>query len=78
MIDDDISLPLSSFFSGEYTWQAGPSNPIDLAPELLALVAARIATPGFIVSEEISIEEAPEAYARFEARNTTKVVIKFD
>jgi threonine dehydrogenase-like Zn-dependent dehydrogenase len=41
-------------------------------------VAQGKARPGFIVGDVIDIEEAPEAYARFERHDTTKVVINFD
>ena len=44
----------------------------------MQLVASGKAHLGFIVSEEISIEDAPDAHRRFEKHETTKVVIKFD
>ncbi|KAK5716010.1 hypothetical protein LTR15_009835 [Elasticomyces elasticus] len=77
-IRNPVPFSLADFFFGEFTWGAGPSNPIDLAPQLVQLVASRRITPGFIVEDEISIEDAPDAYARFERHETTKVVIKFD
>ncbi|KAK5674520.1 hypothetical protein LTS10_012716 [Elasticomyces elasticus] len=77
-IRDPVPFSLADFFFGEFIWGAGPSNPIDLAPQLVQLVASRRITPGFIVEDEISIEDAPDAYARFERHETTKVVIKFD
>ncbi|RYP34408.1 hypothetical protein DL767_004277 [Monosporascus sp. MG133] len=73
-----VNFSMSDFFFRELKWEAGPSKPIDLAPELTHLVASGRARPGFLVSDVISIEEAPEAYARFERRETTKVVIAFD
>ncbi|RYP64516.1 hypothetical protein DL770_009181 [Monosporascus sp. CRB-9-2] len=73
-----VNFSMSDFFFRELKWEAGPSRPIDLAPELTHLVASGRARPGFLVSDVISIEEAPEAYARFERRETTKVVIAFD
>jgi threonine dehydrogenase-like Zn-dependent dehydrogenase len=77
LIHTPASPSRSSFF-GEFTWQAGPSRPIDLAPELLHLVAERKATPGFIVSDVVGVEDAPEAYAGFERHDATKVVVAFD
>jgi threonine dehydrogenase-like Zn-dependent dehydrogenase len=73
-----FNFPLSDFFFGEFKWGAGPSKPIDLAPQLVHLVASGKARPGFIVSDVISIEDAPDAYARFERHEITKVVIAFD
>ncbi|RYP83252.1 hypothetical protein DL769_001448 [Monosporascus sp. CRB-8-3] len=73
-----VNFSVSDFFFRELKWGAGPSKPIDLAPELAHLVGSGRARPGFLVSDVISIEEAPEAYARFERRETTKVVIAFD
>ena len=77
-ITDEMSFSLADFFTNELTWQAGPSDPIGLAPELVALVSSGVAHPGFIVSDTISIEDAPEAYRRFERHEITKAVIAFD
>lgn len=74
----EINFSLSGFFFGEFKWEAGPSDPIALGPELVRLVASGKARPGFIVSDVINIEDAPEAYARFERHDATKVVIAFD
>lgn len=74
----DINFSLSDFFFGEFKWEAGPSDPIGLGPELVRLVASGKARPGFIVSDVINVEDAPEAYARFERHDATKVVIAFD
>lgn len=44
------------------------------------MIIAGAATPGFIVSHRISIEEAPDAYREFSQRadGYTKVIIRFD
>lgn len=77
-IQQAMSFSLSDFFFNELRWQAGPSKPIELAPELVALVSSGVASPGFIVSDVISIEDAPGAYRRFERHELTKAVIAFD
>jgi threonine dehydrogenase-like Zn-dependent dehydrogenase len=77
-VNAHVNFSLTEFFYGQFTWGAGPSRPIDLAPELLHLVASGKARPGFVVSDVIDIEDAPEAYAKFERRNVTKVVISFE
>lgn len=73
-----FNLSLADFWGGGFRWGAGISRPLDLAPQLLHLVASGAAKPGFIVSDVIDIEDAPAAYARFNSRNATKVVINFD
>lgn len=78
IVNTHVDFSLADFFFGEFTWGAGPSDPIDLAPELVRLVASGKARPGFIVSDVINIEDAPDAYARFERHDATKVVIAFD
>ncbi|KAE8360315.1 hypothetical protein BDV27DRAFT_161797 [Aspergillus caelatus] len=77
-VNTHFDFSLAQFFYGEFRWGAGPSKPIELAPELLHLVTSGKARPGFIVSDVINIEEAPEAYARFERHNATKFIIAFD
>jgi threonine dehydrogenase-like Zn-dependent dehydrogenase len=77
-IQDTMSFSLADFFFNELKWQAGPSDPIGLAPELVALVTSVVASPGFIVSDVISIEDAPDAYRRFERHEIVKAVIAFD
>ncbi|KAE8141742.1 hypothetical protein BDV38DRAFT_279089 [Aspergillus pseudotamarii] len=77
-VNTHVDFSLAQFFYGEFSWGAGPSKPIELAPELLHLITSGKARPGFIVSDVINIEEAPEAYARFERHNATKFIIAFD
>ncbi|KAM0689288.1 hypothetical protein Q7P36_011365 [Cladosporium allicinum] len=77
-IRESMNFSLADFFFNELSWQAGPSDPIGLAPELVALVTSGVARPGFVVSDVINIEDAPEAYRRFERHEITKAVIAFD
>jgi threonine dehydrogenase-like Zn-dependent dehydrogenase len=77
-IQDKMEFSLTDFFFNELKWQAGPADPIGLAPELVALVASGVANPGFIFSDVINIEDAPEAYRRFERHEIVKAVIAFD
>jgi threonine dehydrogenase-like Zn-dependent dehydrogenase len=77
-VRESMDFSLADFFFNELSWQAGPSDPIGLAPELVALVASGVARPGFVVSDVISIEDAPVAYRRFERHEITKAVIAFD
>ncbi|GAB7335617.1 hypothetical protein MBLNU13_g07944t1 [Cladosporium sp. NU13] len=77
-IQDTMNLSLTDFFFNELKWQAGPADPIGLAPELVALVTSGVANPGFIVSDVVSIEDAPDAYRRFERHEIVKAVIAFN
>ncbi|KAJ5757387.1 zinc-binding dehydrogenase family oxidoreductase [Penicillium nucicola] len=77
-IHTHFNLSLADFWTRGLHWGAGISRPLDLAPQLLHLIASGRARPGFIVSDEVDIEDAPAAYARFNSRNATKVVINFD
>jgi threonine dehydrogenase-like Zn-dependent dehydrogenase len=77
-VQDTMSFSLTDFFFDELKWQAGPSDPIGLAPQLVALVTSGIASPSSIVSDVISIEDAPDAYRRFERHEIVKAVIAFN
>ena len=77
-VNTQFDLSLADFWGGGFQWGAGISRPLDLAPQLLHLVASGKARPGFIVSDVIDIEDAPAAYARFNNHTATKVVINFD
>ena len=46
--------------------------------QLRDLIVAGRATPSFVVSKEVGLDEAPDAYARFDAREDgySKVVLK--
>lgn len=48
-----------------------------IAPILFELVKTGRARPGFIVSGEYELKDAPEAYRRFDRKEETKVVFKF-
>ncbi|KAI7976264.1 hypothetical protein EIK77_010737 [Talaromyces pinophilus] len=72
------NISLAQFQASEYSWGAGFSDPIRLAPQLLHLVTSGRAKPGFVVGDVVSIEDAPDAYARFERHEVSKVLLKFD
>ncbi|PPJ60734.1 hypothetical protein CBER1_02350 [Cercospora berteroae] len=76
-IQENVQMSLADFFTNELGWQAGPSDPIALAPALRQLILSGRASPGLIVSDVISIEEVPEIYRRFERHELVKAVIDF-
>lgn len=72
------SISIAQFQGNEYSWQAGFSDPIQLAPQLLHLVTSGKAKPGFVVGDVVGIEDAPNAYARFERHEVSKVLLRFE
>lgn len=72
-----IEIPFSTAFIKNLSIKSGISDAKQLAEKLLTLVNTEKAKPGFVVSAEIGIEEAPEGYRRFDKHLETKVVIRF-
>jgi threonine dehydrogenase-like Zn-dependent dehydrogenase len=70
-------FPLSDFFGKRLRFQAGPVDPKVYAPMLVELIHSGRASPGFIASASISIEEIPKYYARFNVQEEIKVFIHF-
>ncbi|KAI9885978.1 MAG: mitochondrial ribosomal large subunit component [Watsoniomyces obsoletus] len=71
------SFPFAEFWLKGLTMEGGPVNGARLFPILRELIISGRAKPGFIVSSEISIDDAPEGYRRFSDKKETKVVLKF-
>jgi threonine dehydrogenase-like Zn-dependent dehydrogenase len=72
-----LSLPFNTFWAKGLSMTACLSDPKPLARMLLDLVNSGRATPGLIVSDIVDIEEAPEAYRKFDKKIETKVLIRF-
>lgn len=66
------------FFQKGQSMGTGRCNVKNDNRRLGALIAAGKATPSFIVSHELPLAEAPNAYKHFDARDDgwTKVVLK--
>ncbi|GJC86431.1 S-(hydroxymethyl)glutathione dehydrogenase [Colletotrichum liriopes] len=75
-IPSSINFPISEFFFKGLSWGNGPVDVKMVAPELVRLIDEGVASPSFIVSSVVGIEEAPDAYQRFTRREETKVVIR--
>ncbi|KAI8202934.1 hypothetical protein K4K52_005878 [Colletotrichum sp. SAR 10_76] len=71
------SFPLSDFFGKRLKFQAGPVDPKVYAPMLVELIRSGKASPHFVASASISIEDVPAYYARFNAHDEIKVFIHF-
>ncbi|KAF2137078.1 uncharacterized protein K452DRAFT_329404 [Aplosporella prunicola CBS 121167] len=72
-----VQFPIVEFFNKGLSLKSGPVDPKIWAPRLMELVAEGRAQLDFIVSFVVGIEEAPEAYRRFERREESKAVIIF-
>ncbi|KAI1771121.1 putative alcohol dehydrogenase [Hypoxylon cercidicola] len=72
-----ITFPIASFFSKNLSMKGGLVDVLGLNPTILQLVNSGRAKPGFVVTSEVGIEEAPHAYRRFDKKLEEKVVIRF-
>ncbi|QKX61897.1 uncharacterized protein TRUGW13939_09053 [Talaromyces rugulosus] len=76
-IPAEVPLSISSLWSKALTVGSGIVLPLEHAQPLVDLVASSKATPSFVVSSAISIEQVPEYYRRFSDHLEHKVVIRF-
>ncbi|KAJ4142814.1 hypothetical protein NW754_010253 [Fusarium falciforme] len=74
---DETNFDIGRAFSSRISVTAGVVLPLQVASELVPLITSGKASPSFIVSSVIDIEDAPEYYTRFSRRQETKVVIRF-
>ena len=72
-----VDFSIGKAFEKAISVMGGIVLPLQIASELVPLIASGQAHPSFIVSSVIDIEEAPEYFARFSRREETKVVIRF-
>lgn len=73
-----IAFDFGKFWSKGQTMGTGQAPVKKYNRQLMNLIHSGKATPSWIVSHEISLDEAPDAYAHFDARDDgwTKVVLK--
>ncbi|KAF2183190.1 hypothetical protein K469DRAFT_711161 [Zopfia rhizophila CBS 207.26] len=72
-----LTFPMPELFSKALTYRVGPAPIMEVAPELVQLIARGKARPNFITTSEIGIEQAPEYYDRFSRHEEVKVLINF-
>jgi threonine dehydrogenase-like Zn-dependent dehydrogenase len=72
-----IAFDIGNFFSKGQFMGTGQTNVKAYNRHLLNLIHAGRAEPSWIISHELSLEEAPDAYKHFDARETgwTKVIL---
>lgn len=75
-ISPDIMFPMTQWWTKGINMKGGLVQ-MSVIPHLLELVKLGRARPGFVVSREISIEDAPVGYKRFSNQKETKVLIRF-
>ncbi|OJJ06529.1 hypothetical protein ASPVEDRAFT_328095 [Aspergillus versicolor CBS 583.65] len=76
-LSPNVSFPITEFFGKHLRYEAGVVDPKVVAPELVQLIASGVASPSFITSEAIRIEDAPRYYQRFDRHQELKVYIQF-
>jgi threonine dehydrogenase-like Zn-dependent dehydrogenase len=76
-IAPSLDFPISEFWGKSLSMKSGTVDTKPIAGRLVDLVKSGRAKLGFIVSSVIGIEEAPEAYEKFNEAKETKVVIRF-
>lgn len=76
-IPANISFPISTLWTKGLSMKGGPADMLSVNPALLQLINSGRAKPGFVVTSEIGIEDAPQAYRLFDQKQETKVVIRF-
>ena len=77
-ISPNITFPITEFWTKNLSLKGGTVDSKPVVPQLLQLVKSGRARPGFIVSLEIPIEDAPIGYRRFNDHLETKVIINFE
>lgn len=77
-ISPDVTFPMTAFWRKSLTMKGGIVDVLSIAPILFELVKTGVARPGFIVSKEyVGLDQAAEAYRRFDKQLETKVLFKF-
>ncbi|WP_420450247.1 glutathione-independent formaldehyde dehydrogenase [Ilumatobacter sp.] len=74
----ELLFKMGEFFEKGQKMGTGQADVKSYNRQLRDLIIAGVASPSFVVSKEISLDEAPEAYERFDNREDgySKVVIK--
>ncbi|RAK96475.1 glutathione-independent formaldehyde dehydrogenase [Aspergillus ibericus CBS 121593] len=76
-IPAQVPFSVASLWEKELTVGSGIVLPLEHAQALVDLVAADRATPSFVISSVIDIEQAPEYYRRYSDHLEHKIVIRF-
>jgi 2-desacetyl-2-hydroxyethyl bacteriochlorophyllide A dehydrogenase len=71
-----IEVAIGQIFGKNLTLRGGRANVIGNLDEVLALLEAGALDPAPLVSREMSLEEAPEAYEAFDRKEALKILLR--
>ena len=71
-----IEIAIGQIFGKNITVKTGRANVIANLDEVLALLEAGVLDPAPLVSREMSLEDAPEAYAAFDRKEALKILLR--
>jgi 2-desacetyl-2-hydroxyethyl bacteriochlorophyllide A dehydrogenase len=71
-----IELAIGQIFGKNLTIRTGRANVIGNLDEVLAMLEDGLLDPAPLVSREMPLEEAPEAYAAFDRREALKILLR--
>lgn len=70
-----IKLPIGVLHFKELRLQSGIVRYYEIIPKLVELIRNGRARPGFVFTDEMSLEDIPRAYRRFEKREEVKILL---
>lgn len=73
--EDALTIPFGELYLKGVTVQMGVSHITEYIDEVIALTAAGKLSPSSIISHQMPMSQAAEAYRMFEAREATKIVL---
>ncbi|KAL3417251.1 putative alcohol dehydrogenase [Phlyctema vagabunda] len=76
-VNTTMEFNYGQFWGKALSLRSGGVDVVPLTGMLGEMIALGKAKPGFVVSQQIGIEDAPDAYARFSRHEEQKVVIRF-
>lgn len=77
LVSPNITVNMGSFWGKRLSIRSGGVNALELTGKLAELISTGVAHPGFVFSDVVGIDDAPDAYARFDQHLTEKVAIHF-
>ncbi len=76
-IPPTVTFPMTPFWAKGLTIGSGIVDALAYQPTLFPLLSSGRAQPGFIVSSVMNLEDAPEAYDRFDQKLESKILLSF-
>lgn len=74
---NNLVFPIADFWLKGLSMKGGAASIRHLFPAMRDLIVSGKAKPSFVITKEIGIDEAPEAYKNFSAHREQKYVIRF-